>query len=821
MAWAAGDLILATGGQPRPPQRRRVDAELIVVGGGLAGVCMALAAARHGVETLLVNDRPTLGGNSSSEVRVVPAGAAHFQAWCRETGIVEEILLRDRAVNPGQFFENGLTNATYDLVLLDLVEREPRLRVLLNTSVREVQVRREGRRALISAAMASQLGSEVELELHGQHFADCTGDGTVAHLAGADWAYGREDRATYGEPLAPLVADDVTSGSTLSIHARDVGRPVSFEPPSWAADYRTDGDVGVHRHYRNLGEPELGGFWWVEVGAPFHQIRDAEAIRFELLRHVLGVWGYLKNHHPERAALTNHALQWIGMVPGKRESRRILGDVVLTEHDCHADPGWPDAVGVAGWYLDLHIPGGILNKHEPGEASFLDAHYRYWTRIAPFSVPLRALYSRSFDNLWLGGRCLSASHVALGAIRVQQTLGALGHAVGIAAARALGTARTPRELAGDDQELAALRQDLLRDDVHLLDAVNEDAADLARGATATASSDAPLDLGAPVVAGRDLRVARGVVLPLVEPLLEEARVHVRNEEARPVRLTATVARLASIWDHGDGAPVAELDATVPAAWEGWLALPFATRVEAGPHRLALQSQGAVRWSLSDRQPVGVVAMTRRTSPGGPEPSHRDMAMFSDTEMTVPAYERWSQDKWAALAVELSPTQRPYGAANVVNGRAWPGPLPNLWISDPAAALPQHVELDLGRAVRLDTAILRFDTNLNVVLGSAPSLWRAPACASRFRLLARCDGRWRELRREEGNHLRHRVLRFEPVHADRFRVEVLATNQQTAPPPSAEDVRRWRGRGPREHPEVAVGARIYEVRLYDGLDVPEV
>ena len=190
-------------------------ADLCVVGGGLAGVCMALAAARAGAETLLVHNRPVLGGNSSSEVRVVPAGAGNQLAWARETGIVEELLLADRAGNHAQFWENGLTNSAWDLTVLNAVRAQPRLTVLLNTSVHAAETAGAGPGRRIRSLEALDLTAEKRLRLTAAQFADCTGDGTVGLLAGADWAYGREARADHGEPLAPIEADDgETSGRT-------------------------------------------------------------------------------------------------------------------------------------------------------------------------------------------------------------------------------------------------------------------------------------------------------------------------------------------------------------------------------------------------------------------------------------------------------------------------------------------------------------------------------------------------------------------------------------------------------------------------------
>ena len=231
---------------------------------------------------------------------------------------------------------------------------------------------------------------------------------------------------------------------------------------------------------------------------PFHQLDDADALRFELHRHLLGVWNYLKHYAPERERFTNYALEWFGSMPAKRESRRLMGDVIFTEHDCHTDRKWPDGVAYSGWWIDLHIKKGLLNPTAPGERENTDDNYKHWIRVAPFSVPLRSFYSRNVANLWMVGRCLSASHVGLGPNRVQLTVGAHGQAVGTAAAYALGHDLSPRQAADPaGAHVANIRQQLLRHDARLLGVRNSDPDDLALGARASASSSMPLDFGEP------------------------------------------------------------------------------------------------------------------------------------------------------------------------------------------------------------------------------------------------------------------------------------------------------------------------------------
>jgi hypothetical protein len=780
--------------------------DLVVIGGGLAGLCAALAAARAGTRVALVQDRPVLGGNCSSEVRVVPHGANHNNAWAGETGLVHALLLDDRAQNHEAFFDHGMINAVFDLNLLHAARREPNLTLHLNTTVRAVESealvpdlpaataptanglgRLGGEARRITALRASQMGSEAEFILQARQFVDATGDGTIGFLAGADFRYGREARAEFAEPLAPLVSDDVTMGATITMRARDIGRPVPYTSPPGIALYRTMEEIGFKRTIYHLNKPVYGGYWWLEVCNPYHQIRDNVAVREELHRHVLGVWNFIKNHSEHKAKAATYVLDWIGMIPGKRESRRLMGDVLLTEQHCHRDARWPDAIGFAGWWIDLHIKGGILNKQDPGERENADRHYKHWIRIPVFTLPLRAFYSRNVENLWMAGRCLSTTHVALGPVRVMQTLAQLGQAVGLAAAWALRHCATPRQTADPaGPHLAPLQQAMLRADLRIPGLRNTDPADLARGAAVRASSEARLDLSAPHATasfhlgtghtpGKMHSPALAMVVPLTHGRLEKISFHLRNERAQPQTLTVSVSPLERIWDREDAAPVATAQLALPAKGSGWFEAVLGAAVAPGqPYRIALSGGEGVSWTGCADWPVGTTMQYLHVAPGGPEPKNAHLGAFAPAEVSIPAYRHWRQLR-AALAMKLEPAPAPFGATNVNNGAAWPEDLPNLWVSDPAQALPQHIELDFGAPRTFDTVEVSFDTNLARVTQSEEPFFRAPECARDWRLLARSGGGWREIFSEKDNHQRKRVARFAVITAEALRLEVLATH----------------------------------------------
>ena len=771
------------------PEEKTFD--LVVVGGGLSGLCAAIAAARRGCKTALVQDRPVFGGNGSSEIRVVPYGCAHSHLWTAETGIVLEMQLEDRVGNHEEFFDHGMLNSLWDMTMREAARRETNLTHFLNTSVRIVDFEGESSRR-ITALHASQMGSEKEFIFRARQFVDATGDGTIGFLAGADFRYGREARHEHNEPLAPVVGDDVTMGSTITMRARDMSRPVPFSPPSWIEEYKTLEEIGFNRKLYHLKKPTYGGYWWLEVCNPWHQIEDNAAIRDELHRHVLGVWNYIKNHSPDKEQAANYALEWIGQIPGKRESRRLMGDVVLTEHDVQQDQNWPDGVAYAGWWIDLHISGGILNKTEPGERENVDDNYKHYIRVAPFSIPLRAMYSRNVENLWMAGRCYSVSHVALGPVRVQLSLAMQGQAVGTAAAHALKHNISPRQTADPKGDhIQTVRQQLLRDDAHLLGLKNTDANDHALQARASATSEADFDLSHVQEKWLALDVARAQIVPLTGNRLEAVEVFLKNE-GDATETTVALQQIERIWDRNDGREIACAPLAVPAHFCGWLRVELGANVQAdAPHRIVLGRAAGVSWSQSGASLAGTLAQFLYECEGGPEAKNAHLHCFSTDEVEIPAYKHWRQIGRAALALKLEPAPRPFAARMANNGCAWPEALPNLWMSDGAQPLPQSLSLHWAETREFNTVVLSFDSDLSMNGGGRAPLSRAKECARHFRLYAE-TGQGENLVYEcADNYQRRHTARFAVTSATALRLEILSTN----------------GDG-------TEGARLYEIRVYN-------
>ena len=449
--------------QSRVATHLQLAADVVVVGGGMAGVVASISAARNGASTILVQDRSVLGGNASSEVRMHIVGADHHgnrpDEDARETGILEEIRLEDAIRNPQR------SASMFDLLLYEKVISEPKITLMLNTHCYGVEMD-SGR---IKAILASRHSTEDCFRIAGRIFIDCSGDGRLGMESGAEARVGREARSEYGESLAPDHADQKTLGSSILIMARRHDRPMPFKAPSWI--HRFDHPLP----HRSIGSYEYG-YWWNEWGGELDTIKDDEKIRHELQRSALGIWDLIKNSQHYKDS-ENWALEWIGAIPGKRESRRFIGDYVLREQDLRAGETFHDQVAYGGWPIDLHPPGGVHSEDAP----FIT------TKVPLYNIPFRSLYSRNVSNLLFAGRNISTSHVAFGSTRVMATCAIMGQAVGTAAALCVRNACTPRELAQD--AIRQLQQTLLKDDAYAIGLSNQDSDDYALKATADASTE--------------------------------------------------------------------------------------------------------------------------------------------------------------------------------------------------------------------------------------------------------------------------------------------------------------------------------------------
>ena len=472
--------------------------DVLVAGGGISGVVCALSAARNGAQVILCQDRPLLGGNASSEVRMHVVGAnsgrpcSDLKLEPRESGIVEEIRL-----------ENSMRNAQrspsmFDFILYQKCREEENITLMLNTSVAGVE--KEGSR--ITCVEALRLSTEDRFEITAEIYVDCTGDSTLATAAGAACFEGREDKELFGESLAQDEADHKGLGSTLLFMARKHDKPMPFKPPAWARKF-TEDDFKLRPHA--TGGVDYGleyGFWWIEWGGQFDTIRQNEMIRDELLAIVMGIWDHIKNDGDHDAEYW--ALDWFGAVPGKRESRRLIGHHVLNEGDVMQSRAHADAIAYGGWPIDLHPPEGV---DRPEESPCVQ-HPVPWI----FDIPLGCCIARDLDNLMFAGRNLSATHVAFASTRVMATCGVVGEGVGVTAAKAALSGMTPNQIRENPQAMAEVQSQLLKQDAFLIGKRLKDENDLALRATITASSETAEGPATNVVSGlnRAMHEERGV-----------------------------------------------------------------------------------------------------------------------------------------------------------------------------------------------------------------------------------------------------------------------------------------------------------------------
>lgn len=413
--------------------------DVAVVGGGLAGMIAAISAARHGAKVVLMQDRPVLGGNSSSEIRMWVCGCHGRNN--QETGILEEIFLENLYRNPTKIF------SIWDSVLYGKVVEEENIELLLNCTCCDAEMDGERIRSVTGWQLTTYQWHKVEAKI----FIDCSGDSVLAPMVGADYRIGREAKDEYDESIAPEVADRKTMGMTCMIQAKETGHPVTFIPPKWAAVYESDDCFPSRGH--DLQDPLLN-YWWMELGGEQDSIRDTENIREELLKMAFGVWDHIKNRGDHGA--DNWELEWVGFLPGKRESIRYIGDYVMTQNDVDAEGRFDDLVAYGGWTMDDHNPAGFRYPGPPTN------HYPAPT---PFGIPYRSMYSRNIENLMFAGRNISVTHAAMSASRVMATCALIGQAVGTAAYLAVTGNLTPRGVY--ESKISALQQMLMEDDCWL------------------------------------------------------------------------------------------------------------------------------------------------------------------------------------------------------------------------------------------------------------------------------------------------------------------------------------------------------------------
>jgi hypothetical protein len=754
--------------------------ELVVVGGGLAGLCAAVTSARQGVRTALVHDRPVLGGNASIEIRVPPVGATQCNfAYSRETGLIEELFLNNLHHNPTWCPEG------WNLELENLARNEPDLDLFLNNAVCEVAMIGDTNRVKSVKAYCSM--EETWHIFDASYFADCSGDGVVGSLSGAAFRMGVEARSEFDEPMCADEPSGDTMGMSLHLHARDAGRPMPFTRPKWVDLELGLDDFGPYRPVCEHFFPDTGGFWWLEWGGALDTVHDTTKIKEEVQRITLAVWDFLKNRSSLADRLVTYELDWMGAVPGKRESRRFEGDHILTMNEIAEQAVFEDALAYGGWGFDHHPPHGFHDKVNPSTHHYLRG---------PHNVPLRSLYSRNISNLFFAGRNISATHYALSSTRVMLTCAQLGEAAGMAASHAVRSQRDPSSLVSG-KAIRAIQRDLFLADHHIHALEMAVDGDIAPEASVTASSvfseADPVDSW-----GLDrLHDDRMLQLPVTSGQLDSISLWIdadRDTQLR-YRLHQGPANKSTFPED----LLTEGMIEISAGQSQWVDIPVRCAINRpGWHFLILSKNPDVAVHMTETPPGKRWYYPRPEDPIRPNLFTKwtsrslmiGMTRAVDADGAGVVAPDWNDHarKFTAESVFLNfahccrttPAQELYGAEMATNGPSRPTHIPNIWVSAAGTvARPEWISLSWEGPKAIAEVQLLFDSSLHFHFWQS---WQGyplrgiPSIIRDYRIIAEHeDGTTSVVAEVTGNYQRNRRHRTAVAGVRRLRVEIPATN----------------------------------------------
>lgn len=412
--------------------------DLCVIGGGMAGICAAVSAARLGLKVVLIHDRNVLGGNASSEIRMWIRGAGKCFPKYTEGGLLEELALDNMFYNP------NLNYSVWDGVLYNKVVSEKNITLLLGTTC--IGATQENAR--IKNIRAWQLQSYRLYEINASYYSDCSGDCVLSEFLSVSIMSGRESKDAYGENMALDVADDNTMGNTCMLQLRK-GKEKLAPPFPFEKDISERIERRINVAENNWKQEN---FWWLEFGGNDDSLKNAAKYNKEALAMAFSAYHAVRKKLGESFPWS---LDWVGFLAGKRETRRYRGDYVLTANDILGGTIFKDEIAYGGWTMDVHDPLGFDSD---------EANTHYFPK-SPYAIPYRCIYSSDIENLFFAGRNISTTHLALSSTRVMGTCAMLGQAVGTACAVAKKYGLTPREAGKRVDEIQQL---LLENDCYLL-----------------------------------------------------------------------------------------------------------------------------------------------------------------------------------------------------------------------------------------------------------------------------------------------------------------------------------------------------------------
>ncbi|MEJ1239208.1 FAD-dependent oxidoreductase [Chryseolinea sp. T2] len=759
-------MIIAEETSSRTFKNEEIISDLVVVGGGLSGACCAITAARQGIRVTLVQDRPVLGGNSSSEVRLWVLGATSHMGnnnrWAREGGVIDEILVENMYRNP-----EG--NAViFDTVVLDKVVSEPNIRLLLNTAVIEVE---KSSSDMISSAKAFCSQNSMEYVLKAPLFCDASGDGVLGFLSGAAFRMGAESREEFGEKFAPTKEYGELLGHSLYFYSKDVGKPVNFVAPSYALK-----DITKIPKYRKFNSREYGcNLWWIEYGGRLDTVHETETIKWELWSVIYGVWNHIKNsgQFPEAKNLT---LEWVGMIPGKRESRRFIGDYMLTQSDIVEQRTHTDAVAFGGWSIDLHPADGVFSE-KPG--------CNQWHGKGIYQIPYRSYYSKNIKNLFLAGRIISVTHVAFGSSRVMATSAYGGQAVGMAAVLCRELNVLPAAFSSG-KNLHRLQQKLMATGQHIPAFTLADEGDIARNATLSASSELHLSELPEGGLLKTLDPAVGQMLPLSQGRVPQFTVHLQSEKTTTLDVELRICSRPDSYTPDVMLKTIQLPIT---PGRNCIKLDFETNLSSSQYAFILfRKNPDVKLHFTSKRITGVLSVYNQVNEavsnyGRQEPPE---------DIGIDAFEFWCPQRRPAgenVAIKIGAPLSSFGVQNLVNGLARPTNQPNAWVAGFADKHPS-VKLTWSEAKTIKSIVLKFDTDLDhpmetVLMGHPENVM--PFCVRNYTVR---DDKNNVVHECKGNYQTINTIRFgKAVQTKSITLEV-------------------------EHPSDKVPAAIFEILCYE-------
>ncbi len=730
--------------------------DFVVVGGGLSGVCAAVTAARGGIQVALIQDRPILGGNASSEVRLWPLGATSHMGnnnrWSREGGVIDEIVLEN-------LYRNKEGNPVFfDMVLFDLVQNEPNIQLLLNTAVHDVSMQDNDH---IGSIKAYNSRSETAYIIEGDFFCDASGDGILGYLSGARLLK-PADNVTTKDSLQYPESFGATLGSSLFFYTKKVDNPVSYKAPSFALD--TIEHIG--RIDKITLESTGCDYWWIEWGGKLDTIHDDQEITQKLWGVVYGVWNYIKNSGKFPGA-EYYTLEWVGLLSGKRENRRFMGDYVLDQEDIVSQKKFSDAVSYGGWAIDHHPSDGVFSSY--------DACYQ-WHIKGVYSIPFRTMYSKNIQNLLLAGRLISVSPVVYGSTRVMMTSAHSAQAVGVASVLCLRNDCTPHKLAKNPDLVNKLQQYLLRDGQYIPEVASYDpAVNKACSADIEVSSEWQFNGFAPNGDLHSLDCSVALLFPLKARSQHMCSVYIMSEKKQTI--TVFFMKADKLENY---IPERVMDSVAVKLVQGEhrYDIPIQTKShESGYYFLVIPETPLVAVRRSLAHIPGTTTVYHKFNSKVAKSAYQQAPEGSGIE-SFPLWTPYRPEAQYNIACEFSEALPIFSASQLQNGYHRPVYGTNCWVPELKDEKP-HLLLRWKEPKEVGVVLFffdgAFDCSLEAIQMEQP--WSVtPACVQSFTIYNHVTGK--VLHKEENNYLaRKKVVLPEKVVTNAIRIEFCQTSKE--------------------------------------------